>query len=120
MTAQALDREMSGQRGERILTLARQRPRLEEEDVAFVDSIGPYAVFEVTGARPRLLGPVLPDAPDGGWAMLCGAMHVFSDARGDYWTMTLRIGARELASARLTFQLDGGCTCRAVHRITKP
>ncbi len=35
LTSQALDREMGGQRGERILTLARQRPRAEEEDLAF-------------------------------------------------------------------------------------
>jgi len=35
VTSQALDREMGSQRGERILTLARQRPRAEEEDVAF-------------------------------------------------------------------------------------
>lgn len=37
VTSRALEQEMGGLRGERVLTLTRQRPRDEEEDLAFFD-----------------------------------------------------------------------------------
>jgi hypothetical protein len=63
------------------LSVAEDRARVEPRDLRFVEATGPYAVYEVTGPAPRLIGPniITPTSPT--WAMLCTASAFFAPRR---------------------------------------
>lgn len=61
------------------LTFAFDREQFTAIDLNYRESVGPYAVFEITGAAPRLVGPeVLYPTELGTTAMLCAASNYFS------------------------------------------
>jgi hypothetical protein len=59
------------------LTVAADRARFLEQDIAYQGSVGPYAVYKVTGDNPQLVGPYIQVQQHVGYAMLCGASHYF-------------------------------------------
>jgi hypothetical protein len=76
------------------LTVDEDRIRFAEDGLAFRGTVGPYAIYTVTAAAPRLVGPnVRPDRTVG-YAMLCGATKFFSSFAGaQVAVMSLRGGA---------------------------
>ena len=62
------------------LTFLFDREQFIEQDVNYLDSVGPYAIYEVTGEAPRLIGPEVyyPSEP-GKAAMLCAAHGFFAE-----------------------------------------
>lgn len=64
------------------LTVAEDRARFKAHDLDYQGSVGPYAVYKVTGSDPRLEGPRIdPRAKNVGYAMLCGARSYFVDQK---------------------------------------
>ncbi|HXU73126.1 MAG TPA: hypothetical protein VN947_27595 [Polyangia bacterium] len=60
------------------MVVADDRAKFREQDMTYQGSVGPYAVYKITGPSPRLVGPYV-KAPAGfGYAMACGATHYFS------------------------------------------
>ena len=60
------------------MVVADDRAKFREEDMKYLGSVGPYAVYRITGSDPRLVGPYV-KAPTGyGYAMACGATNYFS------------------------------------------
>jgi len=60
------------------MVVADDRAKFREQDLKYLGSVGPYAVYRITGSDPRLIGPYV-KAPTGyGYAMACGATHYFS------------------------------------------
>ncbi len=60
-------------------TVVADRELFVENDIRHVGSVGPYAVYEVTGLDPRLDGPRIRfDRAAGGLLMLCGAAGYFA------------------------------------------
>ena len=62
------------------LTFLFDREQFLEQDLHYLDSVGPYAIYEVTGDAPRLVGPEVyyPTEP-GKAAMLCAAHGFFTE-----------------------------------------
>jgi hypothetical protein len=61
------------------LTYDDHRSMFEAVDMLYHSSLGPYAIFEITGANPHLVGPSVAYNPDfGNHAMLCGAGGIFT------------------------------------------
>jgi hypothetical protein len=60
------------------LTFAFDREQFVEQDLHYRDSVGPYAVYEITGAVPRLVGPEVRYPEGGTAAMLCAAQGYFA------------------------------------------
>src|SRR4051794_6856834 len=96
------------------LVVADDRAKFREQDLRYLGSVGPYAVYKITGANPRLVGPYV-KAPTGfGYAMACGAAHYFAahagaqpaaiQLRGGLAGNTVLVNVPQLA------QDDGGCT----------
>jgi hypothetical protein len=60
------------------------RGLFEQHDLEFVEAIGPYAAFRITGPSPALVGPAVRfSREDGAWAMLCGASRFFAEPGSD-------------------------------------
>jgi len=98
------------------MVVADDRAKFREEDMKYLGSVGPYAVYKITGTSPRLVGPYV-QAPTGyGYAMACGATHYFSaesTALSPTAAMQLRgglSGNTVLVTAPQMPQDQGGCT----------
>src|SRR5262245_30422225 len=75
------------------LTVTADRERFRESDMKFRGAIGPYAIYEITGAKPALIGPRVRVTRNLGWSMLCGGTKYFTAARSAPRAfMTLRGG----------------------------
>ncbi|HZO13461.1 MAG TPA: hypothetical protein VFB62_09380 [Polyangiaceae bacterium] len=62
------------------LTFLFDREQFIEQDLHYLDSVGPYAIYEVTGEAPRLVGPeVYYPTELGMTAMLCAAHGFFTE-----------------------------------------
>ncbi len=64
------------------LTVDADRAQFREEGLTFRGAVGPFAVYQVTSASPRLVGPDLAPAQHVGYAMLCGATKYFAPTSG--------------------------------------
>jgi hypothetical protein len=74
------------------LTVNEDRAHFREEGLQYQGSVGPYAVYKVTAANPRLIGPYVEIRKRVGYAMLCGARSYFSSASLGRVTMELKGG----------------------------
>ncbi len=97
------------------LTAVMDRAYFEERDLAFVDTLGPYAMFEVTGPAPALLGPRVEfwGTEDGGFAMLCGAHHYFAQDTEAAGVQAQLLGGPNGDQPIVTFRqtlIQDGCT----------
>ncbi len=100
------------------LTVNEDRGRFIEDGLTYQGSVGPYAVYKVTGANPRLVGPNIQVTQKVGYAMLCGATHYFaapslSAIAVNATTMHLSGGESGLVPLVETEQApsdEGGCT----------
>jgi len=71
------------------MVVADDRSKFREEGMSYLGSVGPYAVYKITGASPRLVGPYV-KAPAGfGYAMACGAGTISSSEPASRKTGTL-------------------------------
>ena len=96
-------------------TVVADRELFQLKDLEFFGTVGPYAIYEVTGSEPALEGPrVRFDSRAGGLVMLCGAGSYFADEGGDALTMTLYggdSGEEELTETRVAaIVADSGCS----------
>jgi hypothetical protein len=98
------------------LTAVTDRAFFAEQDLAFVETLGPYAMFEVTGPEPALLGPRVEfwDTEDGGFAMLCGAHGYFAYGAAETGVQAHLLGGSHgdepiVSFRQATIQQDG-CT----------
>lgn len=99
------------------LTAEMDRAYFEERDVAFVETLGPYALFEVTGPSPALVGPLVEfwGSADGGFAMLCGANNYFANDDDDAMGVQAQLlggpdGDRPIVTFRQAPIRYDGCT----------
>jgi len=61
------------------LTYDDHRAMFDAVDMLYHSSLGPYAIYEITGPNPHLVGPTVAYNPDfGDYAMLCGAGGIFT------------------------------------------
>lgn len=104
-------------RTEYDLTVVDDRALFEEQDLEYRSAVGPYAVYEVTGPEPRLLGPEVYfwDREGGGYAMLCGASEYFAPEGSERHALKVQLlggadGDEVIVQAQQGFQYDGGCT----------
>src|SRR5262245_56631349 len=76
-------------------SLAHDRDMFAATDLRVRASIGPYAVYDVTGPEPRLEGPWVRYSADVGYAMLCAASNYFTGgaAKAEPVTLSLVAGA---------------------------
>ena len=95
------------------------RELFEPSDLAFSGTVGPYAIYEVTGDAPALDGPrVRFDSHAGSLVMLCGAAGYFAGGGetedGDAVTMKLyggEAGDEELTQTRVeAITIADGCS----------
>lgn len=97
-------------------TVVADRELFEARDLEFFGTVGPYAIYEVTGEEPALLGPrVRFDSHARGLVMLCGAAGYFAgDGDATDVTMTLyggEEGDEPLAETRVeAITIDDGCS----------
>ncbi|HEY1584140.1 MAG TPA: hypothetical protein VGH63_00560 [Polyangia bacterium] len=63
------------------MVIADDRAKFREEDMSYLGSVGPYAVYKITGTKPKLVGPFVQAPSNFGYAMACGATHYFSAQR---------------------------------------
>lgn len=96
-------------------TVVADRGLFELKDLEFFGTVGPYAIYEVTGDEPALDGPrVRFDSAAGGLVMLCGAGSYFGADGGGDATMTLYggdSGEQELTETRVAaIVADSGCS----------
>lgn len=77
------------------MVIADDRAKFREQDLSYLGSVGPYAVYKITGAKPALIGPYVKAPSNYGYAMACGATHYFSVQKS-------------LASPTASMQLRGG------------
>lgn len=96
-------------------TVRADRDLFTEEGMEFTGSVGPYAVYNITGDNPRLVGPrVTHDRVRDGLVMLCGASNYFAPVRDAEDTeMTLQGGAEgedEIVSARTEALMFDDCS----------
>ena len=96
-------------------TVVADRELFELKDLEFFGTVGPYAIYEVTGDEPALDGPrVRFDSAAGGLVMLCGAGSYFAGDEGGDMTMTLYgggSGEQELTETRVAaIVADSGCS----------
>lgn len=94
-------------------TIEEDRADFIEQDLRFRDAIGPYAIYEVTGPEPRLIGPRVRLPPPGSHAMLCTANAYFRE--GTRTRTHLRLergydGEAPLISVEIGSQPPGTCT----------
>lgn len=98
------------------MVVADDRGKFREEDMSYLGSVGPYAVYKITGPSPKLVGPNVKAPSSFGYAMACGATHYFSASntafspsaglqlRGGRAGMTVLVDVPQLP------QEQGGCT----------
>ena len=96
-------------------TVVADRALFREEGLEYFGTVGPYAIYEVTGDEPRLVGPkVRFDSSARGLVMLCGASGYFADAEASNVEMKLyggEDGDEELAGATVeAITVDDGCS----------
>lgn len=97
-------------------TVVADRELFAEQDLEYFGTVGPYAIYEVTGDDPKLLGPrVRFDSRAAGLVMLCGAASYFAgDGEAEEVTMSLYGGAdgdEELTQTRIAaITVDDGCS----------
>jgi len=60
------------------MVVADDRAKFREQDLKYLGSVGPYAVYKITGTQPRLIGPYVKAPTSYGYAMACGATNYFS------------------------------------------
>jgi hypothetical protein len=60
------------------MSVVDHRAAFEGHDIAFVSTIGSYAIYEITGPSPRLQGPSLAFEREGTYTMLCGSNEYFT------------------------------------------
>jgi hypothetical protein len=60
------------------MVIADDRAKFREEGMSYLGSVGPYAVYKITGTKPKLVGPYVQAPSNFGYAMACGATHYFS------------------------------------------
>jgi hypothetical protein len=95
-------------------TVADDRAQFQEQGLAFRGSVGPFAVYQVTAADPKLVGPFVQPEQVVGYAMLCGAAKYFLplDGQADVAAMSLhggRTGTLELVTTDQQPAHDGEC-----------
>jgi|SRR5688572_1334784 len=95
-------------------TVAADRAAFEAVDLAYVDSVGPYAIFEVTGPMPQLVGPPVLFDRDAAWTMLCASKEYFT-ADGEAVPIAIELygggdGAELLAALTLQPLGEEGCS----------
>lgn len=96
-------------------TVVADRALFREEGLEYFGTVGPYAIYEVTGDEPRLVGPrVRFDSAARGLVMLCGASGYFAEGDASDVEMKLYGGAEgdeELAGTRVeAITVDDGCS----------
>jgi hypothetical protein len=96
-------------------TVNADRELFELKDLDFFGTVGPYAIYEVTGDEPVLDGPrVRFDSQAGALVMLCGAAGYFSGDGGGAVTMKLyggEEGDKELTQTRVeAITIEDGCS----------
>ena len=86
-------------------TTVADRELFEEQDLSFRQTVGPYAIYEVIGDNPALLGPeVRYGSNDRGLVMLCGAHGFYHpDGAGDGMEMKLYEGEQLSLRCRVGF-----------------
>ena len=97
------------------MVIADDRAKFREEGMSYLGSVGPYAVYKITGTSPKLVGPYV-QAPTGyGYAMACGATHYFTAAGTTALSAGMqlrggRAGTTVLVNVPQVPQDEGGCT----------
>lgn len=96
-------------------TVVADRALFRQEGLEYFGTVGPYAIYEVTGEDPRLVGPrVRFDSAARGLVMLCGASGYFGEEGSGDVEMKLyggEDGDEELAGARVeALTVDEGCS----------
>jgi hypothetical protein len=77
------------------LTVNDDRAKFREQDMTFTGSVGPYAIYRVTGQDPKLIGPYVQARRGLGYAMLCGGHNYFTaENHARTAVMTLHGGRR--------------------------
>ncbi|HEX8954270.1 MAG TPA: hypothetical protein VF945_20590, partial [Polyangia bacterium] len=91
-------------------TRASDRAQWQAEGLAYRGSVGPYALYQVTAAKQRLVGPSV--AFGGGVVALVSAQNYFVAPRtaGGAARLSLRAGNMALVDATQTPMSDGQCT----------
>jgi hypothetical protein len=98
------------------MVVADDRAKFREEGMSYLGSVGPYAVYKITGTSPKLVGPYIKAPSSYGFAMACGAAHYFSTATtalSPSAGMQLRggrAGTTVLVDVPQAPQDQGGCT----------
>ena len=98
------------------MVIADDRAKFREEDMSYLGSVGPYAVYKITGSKPKLVGPYVQAPSNFGYAMACGATHYFSAQRmtvSPAASLQLRggkSGVNVLVDVPQMPQDQGGCT----------
>jgi hypothetical protein len=99
------------------LTIADDRAKFREEGMAYLGSVGPYAVYKITGTSPKLVGPYVKAPSSYGYAMACGAAHYFSSLAKTAISPAAglqlrggRAGTQVLVDVAQMPQDQGGCT----------
>ena len=59
-------------------TIVEDREQFDAHDLVYESSVGPYAVFRVTGPAPHLVGPYVVPHDNAKYAMLCAASGYFA------------------------------------------
>jgi len=96
-------------------TVADDRAQFVEQGLAYQGSVGPFAVYQVTAANPKLVGPNVQPNKMVGYAMLCGATHYFTPVSGPANLAMLslhggRSGGLELVSTQQQAAHSGDCS----------
>jgi hypothetical protein len=97
------------------LTVKADRDRFIESDMTYQGSVGPYAIYKITGNDPRLIGPAVQyGRGKAGYAMLCGATQYFKapTALASQAIVSLYGGGRgtlRLVSSKTEATSDGQC-----------
>ena len=101
------------------LTWDADRAWFEERDLAYRESVGPYAVYEVIGEDPALLGPrVTWDRSATSYGMLCGTAGYFAAVPAEAERVIAQLrggeaGEERLVSTTLAPRAAGTCTAAA-------
>jgi hypothetical protein len=98
------------------MTFAKHRDMFAAVDMQFINSVGPYAVFEVTGPNPHLEGPAVEwDWQPNRYAMLCGATGYYTKSGPGPASASIidPAHALEYVGSVLTATEDGACLAPA-------
>lgn len=99
------------------MVVADDRAKFREQDLSYLGSVGPYAVYKITGTTPKLIGPYIKAPSSYGYAMACGAAHYFSSASNMALSLSAGMqlvggpaGTTVLVNVPQAPQDQGGCT----------